>query len=340
MSGVVLVDPLPRTLELIMDAPTRARLEGLGELVISEEQPMPDEVVERYLPQTEILIGQTALGTNRLERATRLRAVFNVETNFLGNLDYAYCQARGIWVLTPAAAFALPVAEIALGMAIDLARGITVADRAFRSGTERYGLKGNTNSFAFSGAQVGIIGFGDLGRELRRLLTPFRSKVRVFDPWLPDELILSHDAEPVDLDTLLRQSRVIFVFASATSDNQAFLGAREFALMPPGAAFLLLSRAAVVDFSALISAAQIGHIRAATDVFPKEPVDADDPVRNVPNLLLSAHRAGGTREAFFDIGRRVVADAELIMKGLPPQLCRRAEPSIADKLRSSPVVVS
>ena len=58
---LILIDPLPRTLDLICDAPTRARLEALGELVIHEASPMPNEIVERHLPEAEIIIGQTKL---------------------------------------------------------------------------------------------------------------------------------------------------------------------------------------------------------------------------------------------------------------------------------------
>lgn len=340
MLGVVIVDPLPRTLDLIMDAATRARFERLGRLFVSEDRPMPDERVDALLPEAEFLIGQTAMPRERLERAPKLRAIFNVETNFLPNIDYAACQARGIWVLTPAAAFAQPVAEAALGMAIDLARGITAADRSFRAGTESYGLDGNAGTFRFAGAPVGIIGFGDLGRELRRLIAPFHNPVMVHDPWLPAELIAAHGAEAVALDDLLSRARVIFVFAAVTSENQSFLGAREFALMQPGAALLLMSRAAVVDFPAFLAAIESGRIRAATDVFPEEPVPPGDPVRRLSGLLLSAHRTGGTRDAFFDIGRMLVADAELIARGLPPQLCRRADPSVAARLRSRPVAIS
>lgn len=340
MSDLVLVDPLPRTLDLIMDAPTRARFERLGRLVVSEDRPMPDETIDRLLPDAVLVIGQTAMPRERLDRAPKLRAIFNVETNFLPNIDYAACQARGIWVLTPASAFAAPVAEAALGMAIDLARGITAADRDFRAGREQYGLAGNVDTFRFAGASVGIIGFGDLGRELRRLIMPFDNPVLVHDPWLPDELIRRHHAEPAALDDLLRRSRVIFVFASVTSDNQGFLGAREFDLMAPGSALLLMSRAGVVDFPALLAAVESGRIRAAVDVFPDEPVPADDRVRGMSGLLLSAHRTGGTADALHAIGRMTVADAELILRGLPPQLCRRADPGVAERLRSKPVSVT
>ena len=82
-----------------------------------------------------------------------------------------------------------------------------------------------------------------------------------------------------------------------------------------------------------------GRIKAAIDVFPEEPVPAGDPVRDVAsdNLLLSAHRTGGMPEAMHLIGRMTVADAELILRGLPPQLCRRADPAVASRLRSKPV---
>ncbi|QFY63441.1 hydroxyacid dehydrogenase (plasmid) [Rhizobium grahamii] len=338
--GIILVDPLPRTLDLIMAPDVRERLERLGDVVISEERHMPAEQVEELLPETVLIFGQTDMPKERLAKAANLKAIINVESNFLPNIDYQTCVERGIWVITPAAAFASPVAEAALGMALDLARGITKADREFRTGVEEYGLAGNRDTFRFAGASVGIIGFGDLGRQLRELIRPFRNTVRVFDPWLPTEIIRSADCIPATLDELLSESQVVFVFASVTTENEGFLGAREFQLMKPGSAFLLMSRAAVVDFPAMLKAAETGHIRVATDVFPVEPVTADDPVRAMPDVLLSAHRTGGTRDAFFALGSMAVADAELIMRGLPPQLCRRADPATASRLRSKPVSVS
>ena len=334
---IILVDPLPRTLDLIMTAPVRARLERLGRLVISERRPMGDEEVERLLPQTVAILGQTPMPRDRLESAPSLKAIVNVETNFLPNIDYAACQQRGIWVITPASAFAAPVAETTLGLCIDLARGISAADRAFRAGTETYGLEANADTVRFEGASVGIVGFGDLGRKFRELIRPFRNEVLVYDPWLPAQIIEGMDCRQSDLDTLLSQSQFVVVFASVTTENSHFIGAREFGLMRRGAAFLLMSRAAVVDFPAMLAAARSGHIRAATDVFPVEPVPADDPLRATPNMIFSAHRSGGTVDALLAIGSMAVADLELILRGLPPQLCRRADPAIAARLLSQSV---
>ncbi|MRG54579.1 hydroxyacid dehydrogenase [Phyllobacterium sp. SYP-B3895] len=335
--NIILVDPLPRTLVQIMEPSVRARLEALGEVVISEDHPMDDAQIEELLPHTVLIFGQTAMPKERLDRAQKLKAIINVETNLLPNIDYQVCTERGIWVITPASAFAAPVAEAALGMAIDLCRNITTADRQFRAGTEGWGLAGNDGVFRFGGAPIGIIGFGDLGRQLRDLARPFRNVVRVFDPWLPDQIIDRSDCIPAEIETVFRESRVVFVFASVTSDNEGFINKRHFDLMRSGSVFLLMSRAAVVNFPDLLGAVESGRISAAVDVFPNEPVALDDPVRRMEGLLLSAHRTGATRDALFAIGEMAVADAELIIKGYPPQLSRRADPATASRLRSKPV---
>jgi phosphoglycerate dehydrogenase-like enzyme len=333
---VILVDPLPRTLEMICDAPTRARLEALGPLVVWEDGPMPDAMVERWLPDATAIVGQTALPAARLERAPHLRAIVNVEGNFLPNVDYGAAFARGVHVLNASPAFALAVAEMALGMALDLARGVTAADRAMRGGDETYGLDSNADAFLLSGSPVGIVGYGDLGRELHRLLAPFGCAVRVYDPWLPDLVIERAGAVAAPLDDVLA-SRVIFVFASATSENEGFLGREQLERVPPGAVLLLMSRAGVADFDALCDLVGDGRFRAATDVFPAEPLPPDHRARALDGLLLSPHRAGGMREAFLAIGRLAVADLELIMRGLPPVACKRAERETVGLMRSRPV---
>jgi phosphoglycerate dehydrogenase-like enzyme len=334
---VILVDPLPRTLAMICDPPTRARLDALGSLVVHEDGPMPDALIDAHLPNAVAIVGQTAMPAERLERAPRLKAIVNVEGNFLPNVDYAACLDRGVHVLNASPAFALPVAEAALGMAIDLARGIGAADRAMRAGTEAYGLDGNADAFLLTGSPVGIVGYGDLGRALHRLLGPFACPVAVHDPWLPDLVIRRAGAQPAALDDLLATSRVIFVFASATADNEGFLGRPELERIRPGSVFLLMSRANVVDFGALTDLVAAGRFRAATDVFPQEPVSADDRVRALEGMLLSPHRAGGMPEAFLEIGRLAVTDLELILRGLPPAVCKRAERETAGRMRSRPV---
>ena len=266
--------------------------------------------------------------------------MFNVEGNFLPNIDYAYAFRKGVRVLNISPVFAEPVAELALAMAIDLARGITRSDRRFRDGTEQYGLAANRDAYSLYRQQIGFIGMGDLGRAMLPLLAPFGAYVRAYDPWLPGDYLRSLGCEATSLEDVLAKSRVIFVVASVTSQNQGFLGAKQFASMQPGASLVLVSRAGVVDFESMLDFAERGHIRVATDVFPEEPVPADHRVRRGENLLVSPHQAGALHSVLRQIGKLVVADAELIARGLPPVMCKPAQPETVTLLRSKPVAKS
>jgi phosphoglycerate dehydrogenase-like enzyme len=110
--------------------------------------------------------------------------------------------------------------------------------------------------------------------------------------------------------------------------------------MQPGAMLLLMSRAAAADFAALTEAAGSGRIRVATDVFPVEPLPRDDPIRAMPNMLFSPHRAGALTFALREIGTRVLEDMDLIARRLPPVACRRAEPETVAQMRSMPVAAT
>ena len=95
-----------------------------------------------------------------------------------------------------------------------------------------------------------------------------------------------------------------------------------------------------MDYPAFIDYVRHGRFRAATDMFPVEPVSLDDPLHRVEGLLFSAHRTGGMPKAMFDIGRHAVANAELILKGLPPIVCRKALPEVVKCFRSKLVVMT
>ena len=337
MSKCIFLAPAPRIVSDIFEENDLLRLRAIGDVVIHERGPVTDEIFDESAAKSEIIIGQMDLPESRLKRATSLRAVFNVEGNFLPNIDYAYCFRHGIRILNISPVFAEPVAEAALGMAIDLARGITRSDRYFCQGTEQYGLAANTDAFSLFRQAIGFIGLGDLGRAILPLLRPFGCRVRAYDPWLSAEYIQTLGCEASSLDEVLRSSRLIFVVAGATSQNQGFLGAKQFSSMQPGAALVLVSRAAVVDFDAMLDFAARGHIRFATDVFPEEPLPASHRARHTQNAILSAHQAGAMETVIKRIGKLVVADAELIDRGLPPILCKAAQPETVALFRSKPV---
>jgi phosphoglycerate dehydrogenase-like enzyme len=292
---------------------------------------------QRHLPDTDVLISQQPMEKSRLDIAPKLRAIVNVETNFLPNVDYEACFQRGIHVIAPSSVFAAPVAEIGLGMALSLARGIHTGHGDFVAGKELYGLDGNHEAELLAGADVGFVGFGDLGRAVHKLLAGFQPRIRAYDPWLSDGALLRLGVEPASLEDVLSKSRFVFVVATITTDNAHLLNAEKLSLMQKGAKLLLLSRAAVADFDALKHFAGSGRIQIATDVFPEEPVAADDPIRKVPNILFSAHRAGALTSALQNIGKLVLEDLGQIARHLPPVACKRAERETVSRLRSKPI---
>ena len=337
--AVILFDPWPRSAPLIFTPDMQQRFEQLGDVVGLEESAggrLSDALVDATLPAARAIVGQTSLDAARLSRALRLAAIINVEGNFAQNVDYAECFRRGIQVLSIAPVFAQPVAEMALGLALDLARGITRADRLMREGREQYGLAGNREAFLLRGAVMGFIGCGNLGRALIPLIAPFRPRLLIHDPWLPDGYVRELGGEPASLDTVLRESRILFALAGVTEENRCMLDRARLETVRSDAVFLLLSRAGLVDFDAFVDLVAAGRFRAATDVFPVEPVAADDRVRQADGLLLSSHRAGGLPSALAAIGEMVVDDLGLILRGLPPQRLQAARPETVTRWRNPP----
>jgi phosphoglycerate dehydrogenase-like enzyme len=333
---VVVLHPAPQRSERIFTPGTRAELEDAFQVVDLEHDHDPD-AFDAALPEAFAIIGQPDLPTERLARATRLRAICNVEGNFYPNVDYPTAFAQGIHVLGCGPAYAQAVAEFALGLALDLARGISREDRAFRSGTERYVTDGNADAILLRGARVGLIGYGNLGRALRPLLDAFAVDLRIHDPWLPDRALADQGLVPASLAEVLRRSQVVFVLATVTADSEHLLGESELAMLPDGARLVLVSRAAVVDYDALMAELASGRLLAGVDVWPTEPVPADDPYRRLDGLVFSGHRAGGIAQAFAQIGDMVVDDLRQIARGLPPVRMQVAARELVGRYRNRPV---
>ena len=333
MRHKVILDPAFRRMDEIFHPDDLARLHNVCDVVWGKDEPMPPELVERERRDAFAIV-TTRWRYGELADLSELRAIMEVGGRHPSPaaIDYDYCRANGIRVLSCAPAFGPMVAEMALGMAIDAAREITAGHEAFRGGDEEYLWDGNVGTFTLYGETVGFIGFGGLAQCLKPLIEPFGCHLLAHDPWRTDRFLKDQGAEPVGLDDLLSRARVIFVLAIPSTENRAQIGARELALIRRDAVFVLMSRSHLVDFEALTTALIEGRFRAAIDVFPREPMPADHPIRRAPNVVLSAHRAGSIVGDSNLIGRMVVDDLEAMAQGLPPWHMQVAEPEIVARL--------
>ena len=334
---VVLLRPAPQIIERIFSDDALRRLRERYTVIDGQADPS-EELIDSCLPEVFAIIGQPDLPAERLRRAPKLRGVLNVEGNFFQNVDYEEAFSRGVNVAACMPVYAQAVAEHALGLAIDLARGISREDRAFREGRERYVSAGNQDAILLRGSEMGILGYGNIGRRLLPLLQAFRpAVVRCYDPWLPDAVIRDAGMQPASLEAILSGSTFLFILATVTEESTHLLDVENMKLIPAGARVVLSSRAAVVDFDAFVGYAAVGRFLAATDVWPDEPAPPDHPARHVEDMVLSAHRAGGIPSAFQDIGEMVLDDLDLMARGLPPVRNQLAARELVARYRSKPV---
>ena len=337
--SIVISDPYPRTLDLIF---TKKKLKELKSKykIINAPQKNKKKFYEENIQNASFIMGQPNLDKKLLSKAKKLKAIINVESNFMKNMDYEYCFKKGIHVIATSPVFSKPVAEIALGMTLSLLRNIHIAHSDFVNGKEKYGLKSNLKASLLSEKKIGLLGFGDLAKSLYPLLLPFTKDINVYDPWVPKTKIKKLGFKSISLNQMFKNCEVIYVLAAVTTKNKNLIDKKLLNKMKSNSLFILMSRAAVVNFNDLIKRVKKGDIFVATDVFPKEPVAKNNSIRKVKNILFSAHRAGALETAFYNMGNIVLKDMSLISKNLQPKFCKKAESKTVGLLASKPVAIN
>ena len=335
----IIIDPFPRKMDLIFSKEKLKKLKKKFQLIYVSKRDK-DLFYEQNISKADFIIGQPYLPISILKKAKNLKAIFNVESNFMDNMDYDYCFKNNIYVLSTAPVFAQSVAEIAVGLTISLKRDIHKAHLDFFQKKEKYGLESNLRSSLLLDNKIGFIGFGDLAKSLKPMLMPYTSNFKVYDPWLPNKLIESNGCKSASLREIFKDCDVVYVLATITTKNKNMIDKKLLSSMKENACLLILSRASVINFQDLNEVLKKDKIKVATDVFPQEPVPKNDPIRKQKNILFSAHRAGALDSVFFEMGEIVYEDLLLITKGLPPRLCRRAELETVKNLRSKPVDIN
>jgi D-3-phosphoglycerate dehydrogenase len=181
------------------------------------------------------------------------------------------------------------VAECAIALMWEAARGIARMDREMRAGNWL-----REDAMQLTGKTLGLIGFGGIAAEVARIAGG--SGMRVI-AW--NRSPKRHPGvDVVELDQLLAQSDVVSLHLLLNDDTRGFITRERIAAMKPGVIFVNTARGAIVDETAMIDALKSGHIRhAGLDVFNIEPLPADHPLTEISNVTLSAHSAFRTPEA-------------------------------------------
>ena len=235
------------------------------------------------------------------------------------DVDVDAATQRGILVThAPTESNWSGVAEGTMAMMLTLHKKIRERDEFVKQGKWRdpslQGCSLSRHQDGYPGITIGIIGLGRIGRRFADLLAPWRVRILAYDPYVEESRFILHNAQRVDLQTLLKESDVVSLHVVCTKETEQMIGAEEFALMKQGAILINTARGPVINEKALVEALQSGHLAAAAlDVFEDEPLPADSPLLKMGHkVLLSPHMAssnldGGLRQGIIWANRAVLA---------------------------------
>jgi phosphoglycerate dehydrogenase-like enzyme len=277
----------------------RARLSQTVEIVEPESaEPYTEERLTDTLQGCQ---GLMRLG-RRLPELTRrvfaevpgLKIVGIRSDRFGRGIDLEAAMEHGVKVVdTDNIASAHPVAEWDLALILLCLRNAGAVFRQMMAGTETWA---NAQNEAFvngelTGRKVGLVGCGHVGQRLIELLAPFRVSLKVYDPYLPEEVVARLGIVREDLDAVLRHAEILVVQVPHTPRTERMIGERELELLGKGRILINCSRGRVLDQQALIRKLQAGELIAGLDVFDPEPLEKESPLRSLPNVFITPHIA-------------------------------------------------
>jgi (S)-sulfolactate dehydrogenase len=244
-----------------------------------------------------IVRNRTPVDRALLARAPRLAVVGRLGVG-LDNIDVAACKAQGVAVVPATGANALAVAEYVVCTTAMLLRGAYLATSTVREG--KWPRSALSQGREVAGKVLGIVGYGGIGQLTARLAQGLGMTVLATDAAIaPDAPIWSETSvRHRRLEELLAESDAVTLHIPLTNETRSLLDAKRIGLMKQGAVLINTARGGVVDEAALAAALKSGHLSgAAVDVFDKEPLPAGSALTLAPNLILTPHVAGVTKES-------------------------------------------
>lgn len=234
------------------------------------------------------------------------------------SVDVDACTRCGVAVTITPDGVRRPVAVAAVTYVLALSQKLLTKDRLTREG--RWGERRDHMGTGLVERVLGVIGLGNIGREVCRLARPFDLRLIAYDPYVDREAAASAGAELVGLEDLMRTADFVCVCAALTEESRHLIDARRLALMKPTAYLINVARGPIVDQAALTRALQDGRIQGAgLDVFEKEPPDPGQPLFELDNVIVTPHAICWTDQCFAAIGRSAWTSILDIAAGRTPQ---------------------
>jgi len=276
--------------------------------------------------QVDAIIVRTGRITEKVLAASPKLKVVTKHGVGVDNIDIAAATKLKIPIMITPNANHLSVAEHAVGLMFALAKNTLYVDARIRQG---YWDKVVYNGKELWEKNVGLIGFGRIGRDVVDILQPLNMKVRVYDPYVSENDLPESVTKVHCLEEVLSWADFISIHCPLTPDTKRLVGINELKLMKDTAFIINTARGGIIDEAALVTALEMGLIAgAALDTFTIEPPAKDNPLLVMKNVIVTPHIGGATKEALTRMGLEAVQNALQILSGQQPDSASIVNPEV------------
>jgi phosphoglycerate dehydrogenase-like enzyme len=276
----------------------------------------PEELV-RNVADFDIIIAmreRSAFPAAVIEKLTKLRMIALTGAR-TWTMDLDACTKRHIIVChTTATTAGAATAELALGLLLAAARNIPAADASMKQGRFQQQLAAGRT---LEGATLGVIGLGKIGARMARYGQALGMNVLAWSQNLTDEVARAAGARRVGKEQLLAESDAISLHVVLSERSRGLIGAADLARMKDDAILVNTSRGPLIDEAALLENLQRGRLTAALDVYDREPLPSDHPLRSLPNTVLTPHQGYCTRDIYVQFYRESIENVLAYLKRAP-----------------------
>jgi D-3-phosphoglycerate dehydrogenase len=303
---ILITDELsPQALEMLEQADDVEFdiIKGMDEAQLTETIAAYDAIIIR----SSVKITPTVLGN-----AKKLRVVGRAGVG-VDNVALDQASMQGVIVMNTPGANSMATAEHTMALLLALSRHVPQAYSSLKSGA--------WNRKQYVGTQlynktIGLVGLGRIGSRVALRCQGFGMTVLAYDPYLSDEVARELKVKLVDLDELFSKSDFISLHAALTPETDKLINATTLSQMKDGVRLVNCARGGLIDDSALVEALKSGKVAGvALDVFTKEPLAEDSPLRELDNVIFTPHLAASTVEAQRDVGTQVVSQVLGALRG-------------------------
>jgi phosphoglycerate dehydrogenase-like enzyme len=284
------------------------------EFVTDQHAELPREVADQY---DALLVLAPKVTATTVEGCRRLGLVARFGVGY-DNVDVPACTANGVMLTITPDGVRRPVASSVLAFLLALAHKLPLKDRLTREG--RWAEKLGHMGLGLTGKSLGLIGLGNIGREVFHLAAPLEMRHLGHDPHVSREQAAATGIEWLPLEELLAAADFLVICCALSAETHHLLNARRLSLMKSTSYLINVARGPIVDQAALTHVLQQRKIAgAALDVFEQEPIDPRDPLLSLDNVILAPHAICWTDECFLNNGRSAIRSILDFAAGRPPQ---------------------